>query len=80
MRPAGIVILVRIVCKNILIISDHNATKFATLWQWSNLEIHNVNYILKTTDPLPVEEILADIFLPDDGRTTETCSSLSNNK
>jgi hypothetical protein len=42
--------------------------------------IHNVNYILKTTDPLAVEQILANIFLPEDGLTTETYSSLSNNK
>jgi hypothetical protein len=45
------------------------------------LQPTNVSYILKkTTDPLSVEWILADIFLLEDGRTTETCSSLSNIK
>jgi hypothetical protein len=39
--------------------------------------IRNILARIYSTDS---EKILANIFLPEDGRTTETCSSLSNNK
>jgi hypothetical protein len=40
---------------------------------------YNVNYILKITDPLSVEQsYLIIYFLLEDGRTTVTCSSVSS--
>jgi hypothetical protein len=41
---------------------------------------YNVNYILKPTDPLSVEYILTNVFLLEDGRTTETCSNQLSNR